>query len=91
MRLSFIGLSFLLLVFLGLMSGYFFWKHTVLYLPNKADIDMCVTSGGSCSVDGFGNLETSLILALIFMFAAFFFFFFMVGLFNWQSRYSKIV
>lgn len=46
-------------LFSGFMAGYFLWKYFTLYLPNKAALDECVPSGGSCSIDGFANLETS--------------------------------
>ncbi len=47
------------------MTWYFLWKYFVLYLPNKALVDACVPSGGTCSIDGFANLEISGPSALI--------------------------
>jgi hypothetical protein len=45
--------------FCGLLGWYFAWKFFTLYLPNKADVDACIPSGGTCSIDGMANLELS--------------------------------
>ncbi len=91
MRAILFGLSTLILVFSGLISGYFFWKYIVLYLPNQAEIDACVPSGGSCSINDFANLEVSLPSALIFTFIAFFSLSAMIWLIRPQSRNDKTV
>lgn len=51
--------------FAGLMGLYFGWKLFALYLPNRASILECLPSGGTCSIDGFANLELSGISTLI--------------------------
>ncbi len=45
--------------FSALFGSYFAWKFFALYLPNKKAVDECVPSGGTCSIDGFANLELS--------------------------------
>jgi len=45
--------------FTGLMSWYFLDNYFRLYLPNKQAVDECIPSGGTCSIDGFANLEVS--------------------------------
>jgi hypothetical protein len=46
-------------VFCALLGSYFAWKFFALYLPNKASVDACLPSGGTCSIDGMANLEIS--------------------------------
>ena len=45
--------------FCAVFGSYFAWKFFALYLPNKASVDECVPSGGTCSIDGVANLELS--------------------------------
>lgn len=53
--------------FSGLMAWYMLWKYFALYLPNKQAVDECLPSGGTCSIDGFANLETSGVWGLSFL------------------------
>ncbi len=46
-------------VFAALFGAYFAWKFFALYLPNKASVDACLPSGGTCSIEGMANLELS--------------------------------
>jgi hypothetical protein len=51
----------------ALFGAYFAWKFFALYLPNKAAVDECVPSGGTCSIDGMANLEISGGMTLLFV------------------------
>jgi hypothetical protein len=46
-------------LFCALFGSYFAWKFFAVYLPNKASVDACIPSGGTCSIDGIANLELS--------------------------------